>query len=142
MSATQAIVFVLIAGFIGWWIMARRARGLANASLPGATSGSCSDFDSLLQNGAVARGILLKVGTQKSSWQSPKSSAYYEMRTVTIDVEVPGSRPYEVSCSVYVPANLRPIVLPGATVELRVDPCARQNIAVYGPGVGLPDAVA
>ncbi len=106
---------------------------------PGASSwlSGPQDCYALLQNGVPARGILLKVGSQRSA-RGDATRGYYEVRTVSIDVEIPGKPPYECSCSLFIPANLRPLVLPGATLELRVDPNGRQNIAVFGPGVGLP----
>lgn len=97
------------------------------------------DCYSLLKNGTPARGILLKVGTQRSA-QGTASAGYYEVIAVRIDVEPVGKSPYECDCQLYVPANLRRLVLPGATLELRVDPGSRTNIALFGPGVGLPAA--
>lgn len=95
-----------------------------------------ADCYSLLRYGVPARGILLSVGSQRSA-KGNVSQGFYEVRSVSIDVEIPGSAPYQCACSLFIPANLRPLVLPGATLELRVDPRSRQNVAVFGPGVGL-----
>lgn len=97
------------------------------------------DVYSLLQGGTRARGILLKVGTQRSA-QGDVTRGYYELISVRIDVERDGEQPYECDCQLAVPANMRSLVLPGATVELRVDPSSKTNIALFGPGVGLPTA--
>jgi hypothetical protein len=64
----------------------------------------------------------------------------FERRDVLLDVELPGEPPYEVKTSVLVPANLVRDVLPGATVELRIDSRSRTNIAIVGLGIGLPAA--
>lgn len=88
----------------------------------------------VLRSGVPARGIVLQVGARAQA-QGSKSSGLYEVRTVALDVEIPGRAPYECSCSLYIPQGLRPLVLPGATLELRVG--SSQEIAVYGPGVGL-----
>lgn len=97
------------------------------------------DFYGLLRSGTPARGIVLKVGTQRSA-QGTQSAGYYEIISVRLDVELDNQSPYEIDCQLQCPANLRRLVLPGATVELRVDPSSRTNIALYGPGVGLPTA--
>jgi hypothetical protein len=148
-----AIIVLAVLGIVIWGI----AQGLSQTSSGGVSSstdwqsgfsssggrgwgsGSAMDFYTLLQRGIPARGILLRVGSQASA-QGTAGQGFYEVRAVQIDVEVPGSAPYQCDCSLYVPANLRRLVLPGATVELRVDPSLRQNIVLFGPGVGLSAA--
>jgi hypothetical protein len=61
----------------------------------------------------------------------------FERRGVVIDVEIPGEPPYELTANPYIPKNLSRVVLPGATVELRVHPRDRSQIAIVGPGVGF-----
>jgi hypothetical protein len=139
------LVVLFVIGLVVWLL----ARSGGSPSVPGspgaaslpAWSGpqdlTCS---SLLQGGVPARGILLKVGTQRNA-KGTAVPGFYEVRAVTIDVEVPGQAPYQCDCTLYVPANLRRLVLPGATLELRLDPRApRSNIALFGPGVGLSAA--
>jgi hypothetical protein len=135
------ILFVI--GLIVWLV----ARSGGSPSMPGSSSASLQEWGpqdltcaSLLQGGVPARGILLKVGTQRNA-RGTANPGFYEVRAVTIDVELPGQAPYQCDCTLYVPANLRRLVLPGATLELRVDPRApRSNIALFGPGVGLSAA--
>jgi hypothetical protein len=107
----------------------------ALAKLAGAGTPS---YDRLVARGIPARGILLavspvgrKIGT---SWRR------FELRTVQIDVEIPGRAPYEVSTTTVFPVNLSRDVLPGATVELRVDPRNPNQIAIIGPGTGFAQA--
>jgi hypothetical protein len=113
--------------FLRWIARALKSGG----SVGGIFSNPC---DSILQGGVQARGILLKVGSQRRPMGS--AGSYYEMRAVTIDVEIPGKEAYETDCMLYVPSNLCRLILPGATLELRVQ--SSNSIAVYGPGVGLP----
>jgi hypothetical protein len=89
----------------------------------------------LMKKGLPARGILLQVSSLAT--RVPNSTPRVERRQVTIDVEVPGQAPYVVSAQVLVLANLRNDVMPGATVELRVDPKNKKNIAIVGPGSGF-----
>src|ERR1700752_3825294 len=72
---------------------------------------------SLGLGGTPARGILLAVASTGT-----RSGTNQESRRVTIDIEVPGQPPYEVTTVATFPTCLRGDVLPGATVELRVDP--------------------
>lgn len=95
-------------------------------------------YDRLVANGIPARGILLavspigrKVG---ATWRR------FERRRVRIDVEILGRAPYEVQTTTVFPLNLSRDVLPGATVELRVDPRNPNLLAIIGPGTGFAQA--
>ena len=93
------------------------------------------NFDRLMLKGVAARGILLQVaptGTKSGTVQRR-----FELRAVTIDVEVPGQQPYVVQCMPIIPMNLVRDVLPGATLEIRVDTSDPTNIAIVGPGAGF-----
>jgi hypothetical protein len=90
----------------------------------------------LLKNGVPARGILLQVSWMATRVQGSTTQPM-ERREVLIDVEVPGRPPYEVRAQALVPINLRNDVMPGATVELRVDPKDPKNLAIVGPGSGF-----
>jgi len=92
------------------------------------------------QRGTPARGILLWVATTPSGsvgitpWKC-------QLRTVVMDIEIPGQPPYEATVTVRIPTNLVRDVLPGATVELRVNPKRPSDIAIVGPGVGFNSAL-
>jgi hypothetical protein len=108
-------------------------------------SGGMAGYDGLVRSGTPAIGILLSVAptsngsvrSVSSSYWSPRGFIRIQQRQMAIDVEVPGYAPYVVDTAVYVPPNMLRDVLPGATVELRIDPKNRQNIAVVGPGVAF-----
>ena len=102
------------------------------------SSGSTSPrgYQALLRNGLPARGILLSV-TSTPSGSVGVGLYKLQLRQVRIDIELPGQAPYETTASVAIPLNLVRDVLPGATVELRVDRKHPDNIAIVGPGVGF-----
>ena len=103
------------------------------------TQGTVAEFDRLVASGLPARGILLKVSATATRAGSA-GVRRFERRAVLLDVELPGQAPYEVSLSPLIPTNLSRDVLPGATVELRVDRSDRSKIAIVGPGVALAAA--
>ena len=92
-------------------------------------------YAGLLRNGRPALGILLQVGNTGTSLEGVSPAV--ECRDVTLDIEIPGEAPYEMRLTVQFYANLRASVLPGATVELRVDAKNRQRVAIVGPGTGF-----
>ena len=99
------------------------------------TTGTGS-YNSVVRTGVPARGILLRVASVASG--SVGTGLYkLQLRQVTIDIEIPGRPPYEATVTARIPLNLVRDVLPGATVELRVDPKNAMNIAIVGPGVGF-----
>ena len=103
----------------------------------GANAGSpTGEFDRLSQTGLPARGILLQVAQTASGLGGP-ALRRFQRRTVYIDIEVPGRAPYEVSASAWIPMNCVRDVLPGATVELRVDPKDPKKFVIIGPGVAF-----
>lgn len=101
---------------------------------------STARYDRLLATGIPARGILLavsRVGTKTGTL-----SRRFELRDVVIDVEIPGQPPYEVSATPVIPINFVRDVLPGSTVELRLDPNNPSRMAIIGPGTGfVPTAI-
>jgi hypothetical protein len=117
-----AVVFVLIVVVI--------------AIVGAAAAGNyASDFDRLVASGIPARGILLQVpatGTKVGTTQRR-----FERRQVYIDVEIPGKEPYETSVMILIPINLVRDVLPGSTVELRIDSRNPSKMAIIGPGTGF-----
>ncbi len=119
------IVALLVIGFIVFTVV---------KSAGGATS-----FDRLRKSGTPARGILLRVAPQGT--RTARVPVSIENRRVRVDVEIPGQAPYEVDAVASFPANLRGDVLPGATVELRVDPKNRNALAIVGPGATFAAAL-
>ncbi len=92
-------------------------------------------YDGLIRRGLPARGILLAVAPRGTKTGTPQRR--FEQRMVTIDVEIPGRQPYVIDAQPYIPINLVRDVLPGATVELRVDRRNPARIAIVGPGAGF-----
>ena len=106
---------------------------IASASTP------TQEFDKLMASGIAARGILLTVASTGSRVAST-TLRRFERRFVILDVEIPGRPPYEVSVNALIPSNLVRDVLPGATVELRIDRAKPGRIAIVGPGAALAAA--
>jgi hypothetical protein len=92
-------------------------------------------YDRLVKNGIPARGILLQVAP--SGVRAGTRTRPFEQRQVFIDIEIPGQPPYAINASPIIPLNLVRDVLPGATVELRLDRRNPATMAIIGPGVGF-----
>ena len=103
--------------------------GQMNSWAPG------TQFARFVANGAQARGILLRVAPTGTRFKDGGQT--FERRFVRLDVEIPGQAPYEIDATPIIPTNLVADVLPGATLELRVDR-SNGNIAIVGSGVGMP----
>ncbi len=93
-------------------------------------------FDRLSTVGIPARGILLAVAQRPSGMVGPIGRRF-QARSIRIDIEIPGRAPYEVGSLAWIPMNCVRDVLPGATVELRVDPQKPNSFMIVGPGVGF-----
>lgn len=100
-----------------------------------------AQFDRLSQTGVPARGILLQVAQTSSGMGGPMGRRF-QRRSVRIDIEIPGQNPYELNALAWIPMNCVRDVLPGATVELRVDPTNPQKFVIIGPGVGFAPPIA
>lgn len=103
----------------------------------GAARAGGRSFSWLVERGTPARGILLQVDSIGMPVAALGGGTGVERRNVTIDVEIVGRPPYTVVADILIPRNLARDVLPGATVELRVDPRNQNRIAVVGPGTGF-----
>lgn len=123
-----------VVGFIIFLVIWLIIKG-ASSSTPATPSG----YDRLVAKGIPARGILLMVSS--TGTKVGPVTRRFEQRQVVIDVEVPGKEPYEVSANPLIPLNLVRDVLPGATVELRVDPSNPNQMAIIGPGTGFVQSV-
>jgi hypothetical protein len=84
----------------------------------------------LIRRGLDAHGIVLSASRYALASQTVGGQRF-EVRTLQLDVEVPGRPPYEVSCKPLIPRICE--VYPGSSLDLRVDPRNPQNIAVVGP---------
>lgn len=93
----------------------------------------------LASNGMPARGIMLSVSA--TGRRTSSSGQRYEIRSARVDVEAPGQPPYEIRTDVYIPSNLVRDVLPGSTMELRIDPSNPGSVLVIGPDVGFAQGV-
>jgi hypothetical protein len=92
---------------------------------------SANEYDRLLKSGLPGRGILLQVSPTATRVAGTRPSV---RRDVLIDVEVAGRAPFELRTSLYIPQALDRDVLPGATLDIRVDPKNPKKIAIVGPG--------
>jgi hypothetical protein len=119
--------FVILLGVIVVWLVVKVASSGVS---------SAGGYNKLAARGVSGRGILLSVSS--TSMGSVGVGLYkLQQRAVTIDIEVPGQAPYVATVTALIPLNLVGDVLPGATVEIRVDPSNPNNVAIIGPGVGF-----
>lgn len=132
-----AVIGIFVFAFIFIIVMAMKGASRASGggfNIGGGFVGN-TPFDNLVSNGIPARGILLVVAPR--GFRSGNAQRPFESRAVTIDIEIPGRQPYVIDASPIIPLNLVRDVLPGATVELRIDPSDSSNMAIIGPGVGF-----
>lgn len=129
MVAGLIIVFVVV------WIVIKAASGITGGNLSGVPA-----VARILRKGVPARGILLSVSST-SAGSVGVAPMRYQLRDCVMDIEIPGRPPYEAQVRPYIPSNLARDILPGATVELRVDPRQPTQVVVVGPGVGFNAAL-
>lgn len=113
-------------------IAAVRKSGTASLTMPSLRA--WLPVGSLLSGGTPARGIMLAVASTGTR------TTYYgqrcEVRQARVDIEVRGVAPFELQTNVYIPSNLVRDVLPGSTMELRINPSNYAMVLVVGPDVG------
>jgi hypothetical protein len=85
--------------------------------------------NTLLQRGVRAHGIILQA--DQFSTETSYLGQRFELRNLTLDVEIPGQAPYEVRFQARVPRIVE--ALPGATLDLRVSPSNQSSIEIVGP---------
>jgi hypothetical protein len=105
------------------------------------TSARSGGRNRLLTKGLLARGLILEANRNFSEVTLGRQR--FEMRRLRLDIEVPGSAPYEVTATPLIPRICE--ALPGAALDVRVDPKNPQNIAIVGPAgssAWLPVAAA
>lgn len=128
------IVFMVIAFFVAM-NGNRSPQNFDGTSSGGGVGGFFSGgIWGMRQNGTPARGIMLAVSM--TGRRTNYGGQRYEIRSARVDIEPQGYAPYEVSTDVYIPSNLVRDVLPGSTMELRVDLNSRGMVIVIGPDVG------
>jgi hypothetical protein len=93
------------------------------------SSGALGYRNVLLRTGTPARGLVLRASSV--STETSYEGQRFELRTLLLDVEVPGAPPYEVSVTPMIPRICE--ALPGASLDLRVDRSNRQRVAIVGP---------
>jgi len=88
-------------------------------------------LNALETRGLRARGLVLSSSMLTTG--STINGLRYETRTMTLDIEIPGRPPYEVTQAFLIPRGLLEPV-PGASLDLAVDPSNKNIISVLGPG--------
>jgi len=83
------------------------------------------------QAGIPARGLVLQSTILATNTRV--NGQRFEQRAMTLDVEIPGQRPYVCQGTFLIP-RLLVEAIPGASLDLSVDPSNAQNIVVVGPG--------
>ena len=122
----EGLVCFGITAFVIWVIVAIVRASSANTRL--------------MNTGLIARGILLRVDIPLTRWSAEGVRPNFRRFRLRVDVELPGQEPYEIDQLVSFPTNMDRLILPGSTVELRVDPKNRKNVLIVGPGVNLAAA--
>ena len=82
-----------------------------------------------LRGRVPARGLILQASSIAT--ETTIGGQRFELRQLLLDVEVAGREPYEVSCTPAIPRICE--ALPGAALDLRVDPSNRSNVEIVGP---------
>ena len=115
------IVFAIIIFII---VLLARAGGAAQRAVTAELA--------LVQTGIPAQGILLQVDSYGT--KQFVNGYVYERRGVTLDIEVRGQPPYQVQVTPLFPVSMLRSVLPGVSLQLRVDPKNSNTVAVVAPG--------
>jgi hypothetical protein len=95
-------------------------------------------------NGVRGRALVLSSDMLTSSVTI--NAQLYERRTMTLDIEIPGRAPYTTTGQFLIARGLVEPV-PGASLDVAVDPKDQNQVAVLGPGgfsgpwirVGIPN---
>jgi hypothetical protein len=83
------------------------------------------------QAGIPARGLVLQ--SARIATGTTVNGRRFEQRAMTLDIEIPGQQPYICTGTFLVPRGLVEAI-PGASLDVSVDPTNAQNIVVVGPG--------
>lgn len=83
----------------------------------------------LLQSGLLGRGVIVSVQPTAITAGPHRDAAH--VCVFTVEVELDSVPPYSATCRQAVPATILPrLMLPGATVPVRVDPGDHSRIAL------------
>jgi hypothetical protein len=118
------IVFLVVFAFIIISIVNAAKKASAGAA-------SVQALDMVASSGIPARGLIL--GCSAYANGVTINQRRFEKRVMTLDVEIPGRPPYVANGEYLIPRGLVQAI-PGASLELSVDPANPNNIAVLGPG--------
>ena len=92
---------------------------------------STAAIDRLARRGIRGRGLVLSAFQMSNS--VTLGGRRFERKQMTLDVEVPGRAPYVVSGQFLIPRG-QVEAIPGASLEVAVDPSNPSQVAVLGPG--------
>lgn len=121
------LIFVCFVIFVVFQIV----RAVRRNALPGQGVQSVGALDRLEASGQRARGLVLTCSPYVIG--VTLNQRRFERRTMTLDVEIPGTPPYQSSGDFLIPRGLVEAI-PGASLDLAVDPSDPDKIAVLGPG--------
>jgi hypothetical protein len=86
---------------------------------------------SLETNGVRGRALVLSSSLLTTGTRI--NGVRYEQRTLTLDIDIPGRAPYVISGQFLIARGLVEPV-PGASLDVAVDPSNQNSILVLGPG--------
>lgn len=118
----------LFAGIFVFVVVVQIVRALRRAGSP---TQSARALDALAAKGIPARGLVLTCSQYAVG--VTLSQRRFERRTMTLDVDIPGRAPYQSTGDFLIPRGLLEVV-PGASLDLSVDPRDPNKIVVLGPG--------
>ena len=114
-SPSQLVIFVIVVLIV------------RSASKGAAQAGAAANL--ALASGVPARGLILQADSMAT--EGTLRGQRVEYRQMRLDVEIPGQAPYEVWVRPAIPRICE--ALPGAALDLRVDPRNPNNVTVVGP---------
>jgi len=116
------LVFIAIFALIVFFVV--KAANAANKAMQAELN--------LVNTGIPAQGIFLQVAP--TGTRQLINGYRYERRSVVLDVELPGQPPYQLGAMPLIPVSMIRSVLPGVSVQLRIDPKNSQSVAIVAPG--------
>lgn len=118
--ASSKVVLPIIVVVVVFFILRAMVRGSGGGIL------------ALESKGVRARGLVLSC-SPISLGGTTLGGRRFERRTMTLDIEVPGAEPYVSTGNFLIPRGVVETV-PGASLDLALDPRDKNKLAVLGPG--------